>query len=416
MESTDVVAASVHVATLSKIFRPSAPTDDMQLFRGRAAQLSSLVSAMQELGQHCIVFGERGVGKTSLSYMGIAVFKAQSPDGFWVRLACSAEDDFGSIWRKLIPRLNAILDTVDDEIRNAMMPTVDRIEDMFQDPPTPETVARSLNLLASRAPLLVVIDEFDRMNGYEHGAQFADLIKQVSDDLIGCSVCIVGVADDVSELLAGHASVDRSLRQIAMPRMDTAELSEIVTRGFQAFTERSSFELTTDDDAVAAIANLSQGFPYYTHLLSSSVGKSAIYNDLHIVTFDDVFRALIKAQEDAEPSIKDSYYKATVAARSDATFEKTLLACAVARTDKMGHFTASDVRKPLEDILRIPRRNSDFNAHLKRFSGEPPFVLESSAVTRTPRYRFSNPLMKPYVLMQGFSSGALDRNSLPLQD
>ncbi|MBD8868194.1 ATP-binding protein [Nocardioides donggukensis] len=415
MES-DVVAASVHVATLSKIFKPSAPTDDRQLFRGRAQQLSSLVSAMQEEGQHAIVFGERGVGKTSLAYMGMAIFGIQAPDGIRLRLTCGAEDDFSTVWQKLVPRLQQFLDTTDDEVRASLAGTIDRIEDMFMDAPTPESVGRALHLLASRAPLLVVVDEFDRINGYAHGDAFADLVKQISDDLVECTVCLVGVADDVSGLIAGHASVDRSLRQIAMPRMTQDELSEIVTRGFQAFGERSGYTLDIDASAVSAIANLSQGFPYYTHLLASSVGKRSIYANEHVITFEQVFDALMQAKDDAEPSIKENYYKATIAARSDATFDKTILACAMAVPDHLGHFTASDVRPPLEELLGVPRRNSDFNAHLKRFSSEPPYILESTSVTRTPRYRFRNPLMKPFVLMQGFASGLLSQDRLSLRD
>lgn len=402
----------MHVATLGKVFKPSAPTDDRQLFRGRVRQLSSLASAMQEEGQHAIVFGERGVGKTSLAYMGMAIFRAQAPDGIYVRLACSAEDTFGTVWGKLVNRLRQFLDTADPEVAAAMDGVVDRIEDMFMDTPTPESVGRALHLLASRAPLLVIVDEFDRIAGYAHSDAFADLIKQISDDLVPCTVWIVGVADDVSELIAGHASVDRSLRQIAMPRMTHDELAEIVVRGFQAFSERSGYRLDIEERAVNAIANLSQGFPYYTHLLSSSVGRGAIYADGHTIGFEDVFDALIQAKDEAEPSIKDSYYKATIAARSDATFDRTLLACAMANPDHLGYFTASDVRPALEDLMQVTRRNSDFNAHLKRFSGESPYILETTAVTRTPRYRFRNPLMKPYVLMQGFSSGLLNRDRL----
>lgn len=414
MDRPDVVAASVHIATLSGIFKPSAPTDDRNLFRGRSHQLSSLVSALQEQGQHAIVFGERGVGKTSLAYMGMEVFSAQAPLGLRVRLACGADDDFGTVWKKLVPRLQQALDLADEAVRAAMAEPLDRVEDLFMDMPSPETVGRALNLLSAKTPLFVVVDEFDRINGYQHSDQFADLIKQISDDLVPCTVCIVGVADDVSGLMAGHASVDRSLRQIAMPRMTPAELSEVVAKGFQAFEERSTYALAISSEAVAAIANLSQGFPYYTHLLSSSVGKEAILQGRSEISFNDVFTALIQAKDDAEPSIKDSYYKATIAARSDATFDRTLLACALARPDHLGYFTASDVRPALEAILQVPRRNSDFNAHLKRFSGEPPYILESTAVTRTPRYRFRNPLMKPYVLMQGLASGLLDRASLPL--
>lgn len=403
----DVLASSVLVATLTKIFKPSAPTDDEQLFRGRQAQLESVVTATQEEGQHAIAFGERGVGKTSLAYMAMAVFLRNSPAGLAVRLACSAEDDFGTIWKKFVPRLQQVVDTREAEQRVSLQDPIDRIEDMFMDAPTPETVGRALHLLSSKVPLLVVIDEFDRVNSYSSSGEFSDLIKQLSDDLVQCTLLLVGVADDVTGLMAGHASVERALRQIAMPRMSESELREIVVKGFQAFTERSGYELLIDADAVRAIARLSHGFPHYTHLLASSVGKQAIRQSEHLIAFDHVGAALMKATDEAEPSIKDAYHQATVAARSDATFKQTLLACALTPPDHKGFFAASDVCQPLERIIGSPRRNSDFNAHLKRFSDDPPYILEQQQVKSSKRYRFRNPLMRPFVMLRGVSSGML---------
>ncbi|MGY0389059.1 ATP-binding protein [Nocardioides sp. WG-D5] len=401
------LTTSVMVAALTKIFKPSAPTDDEQLFRGRQTQLDSIVTATQEQGQHAIVFGERGVGKTSLAYMAMSVFRHNAPSGLAVRVACSAEDDFGSVWQKLVPRLRQVVDTRETEERDALADPIDRVEDVFMDTPTPESVSRALHLLASRVPILVVIDEFDRINGYSHSDAFADLIKLLSDDLIDATVVVVGVADDVSGLLAGHASVDRSLRQIAMPRMTVPELAEIVVKGFQAFSARSGKSMEIEDDAVTAIADLSQGFPYYTHLLASSVGKQAIHEGADKITFKDVISALVRAADDAEPSIKDAYHRATVAARTGATFEKTLLACALAAPDHKGYFSAGDVRPPLERVMGVPRRTSDFNAHLRRFSQDEPYVLEAQAFKSTQRYRFRNPLMRPFVLMRGYADGLL---------
>jgi hypothetical protein len=249
------------------------------------------------------------------------------------------------------------------------------------------------------------VDEFDRIDGYAHSDRFADLIKQLSDDLIQSTVVLVGVADDVSELLAGHGSIDRSLRQVAIPRMADSELREIVDSGFMAFSDRSGHTISVEPQASQAIARLAQGFPYYSHLLASSVGKEAIYSQRDSIAFEHVFQALLRATNEAEPSIRDSYHEATLAARSDATFRQTLLACALATPDHRGYFAASDVRGPLQGILAMPRRNSDFNAHLKRFAQEAPFILESQPVRNSQRYRFRNPLMRPFVLMRGLSSG-----------
>ena|ERR1700728_4068959 len=59
-------ALGAQLAALKTIFRPSSPIDDRELFRGRTDELSRVIGAVQELGQHAVIYGERGIGKTSL--------------------------------------------------------------------------------------------------------------------------------------------------------------------------------------------------------------------------------------------------------------------------------------------------------------------------------------------------------------
>lgn len=396
----------IHVATLSKIFKPAAPTDDIALFQGRRTELRRLLTATGAVGQHAIVFGERGVGKTSLSYMARDAFiNSAAGVALSVRLGCTAEDDFRTVWGKFPGRLTQAIDKLDEDLRVTLQEVADRVEDILMEDPTPEIVGRSLSLVSAQIPLLVLIDEFDRLNAVGgQSAMFADLIKLISDDLVPCTLILVGVADDVGQLVAGHASVDRCLMPVHMPRMTREELSAIVTNGFAVFRERSGLPIEIEDAAAAAISRLSQGFPYFAHLLASAVGQIAIESGNQTIRLPDVFTALIRAQEDAEPSIKTAYYNATLAARSDATFEQTLVAVALAAPDAMGFVTATTVRPALESILHTTRRNSDFNAHLRRFSEDHPIILERDATKRAARYRFVNPLMKPYCLMRGLSS------------
>ena len=413
--TADIQAFGAKIATLAQIFKPAAPTDDQRLFRGRREQLARLLSVSGAPGQHAIIFGERGIGKTSLSNMVRDAFISTAPDAtVSVRIACTVEDDFASLWRKLPGRLTReiekparthLAELIDSNI-------IDQVEDAFLDDPTPESVGRMLSKLSDRARLLIVIDELDRMDVFAAGAKLADLIKQLSDDIVPCTLILVGVADNVSELIAGHASIDRCLIPVSMPRMTPSELSEIVEEGFAAFGERTDTQISITDNSVAAIASLSQGFPYYTHLLASAVGRRAIEESRDSIEFEDVFKALLVAKDDAEPSIREAYYNATLAARIDATFEHTLIACALAIPDRMGYFTASDVCGPLSYIRGVPRKNSDFNTHLKRFSNDNPIVLDAKTATRTPRYRFSNPLMRPYAMMCGLSNGILKRDFL----
>src|SRR4051794_24678414 len=50
-----------------QLFHPSAPIEENDLFAGRITQANGLLDAIYQKGQHAVLFGERGVGKTSLS-------------------------------------------------------------------------------------------------------------------------------------------------------------------------------------------------------------------------------------------------------------------------------------------------------------------------------------------------------------
>ena len=49
------------------MFTSSAPIDSVALLRGRSAQMQRLVEAVSQVGQHAIIYGERGVGKSSIA-------------------------------------------------------------------------------------------------------------------------------------------------------------------------------------------------------------------------------------------------------------------------------------------------------------------------------------------------------------
>ena len=61
---------------LTEVFRPAAPIDRQSLFSGRTRQLGDLFAVAEQPGQHAVVYGERGVGKTSLVSVAAEVLSA----------------------------------------------------------------------------------------------------------------------------------------------------------------------------------------------------------------------------------------------------------------------------------------------------------------------------------------------------
>jgi Cdc6-like AAA superfamily ATPase len=392
------------LAALKDRFRPSSPIDKQDLFKGRQSELTRVFAAVQETGQHAVIYGERGVGKTSLAYIVKNLFVGidDSAPRLGTRFQCSVDDNFASVWQKLIPAIMREVDLMPSQWRSELTDVADRAEDILMESElSPDHVFRALNLLAHHIPLLVIVDELDRVGDLGSTQLFADLIKTLSDNITPCTVLMIGVADDVDGLIQGHQSVERALKQIQMPRMAPGELRAILVEGFEAAG------LNVDERVVSSVVRLSQGLPHYTHLLGGLLGELALLEHHSKIDMDLLPKATQRALEEAQRSIQVQYAKAVSSVRRTATFSDTLLACALAEVDDLGYFAPIDVAKPLSIIQGKPRDTSDYIAHLSAFVDNRGFPLETRGAGRNRRYRFRNPLLQPFVVLKGVDAGKI---------
>ena len=92
-----------------QLFSPSAPIDAGELFAGRARQLQALLDAVSQRGQHAIVFGERGVGKTSLVNVLPGFIQSERPI-LAARCNCDSADTYTTLWRKIFLRVPVVFE------------------------------------------------------------------------------------------------------------------------------------------------------------------------------------------------------------------------------------------------------------------------------------------------------------------
>lgn len=179
-----------------RVFTPSAPIDERSLFAGRSEQIRQVVDAVNQKGQHAIIFGERGVGKTSLSNVLSAFL--ESPTGVVLspRVNCDGLDSFESLWKKVFEQVR--LRHSSQETGFTGRPGVKSapwVAELAKDI-SPDSVRRSLTILASNSLPILIFDEFDRLK-VEVKHIFADTIKTLSDHAVPATVVLVGVADSV---------------------------------------------------------------------------------------------------------------------------------------------------------------------------------------------------------------------------
>lgn len=383
-----------------RFFTPYTPIDARDLFAGRLEQLHIVIDAVVQKGLHAILFGERGVGKTSLSSV-ISHFLDVEP-ALCLRVNCGSSDTFESVWKKLFSEIEIVLDRPSPRFGDEIARNRIRAGDHFKEDRTPFGACRLLSRISVDSLPIVIIDEFDQLPSSAKG-DFADLVKMLSDHAVPATIVLVGVADSVDELIAEHESTERALIQIRLPRMSQSEIGEIVDNGL------SQLGLEILQEAKDRIVLLSQGLPHYAHLLALHSVRSAVMGDEpEIIQPRHVEHAISLGLEFAQQSILTAYHRATTSPRADNLFRQVLCACAVAKTDELGFFAAADVRQPMHWIMGQRYGIPAFARHLAEFRSEKRgCILQRIGSPRRYRFRFRNPLMQPFTIMKGLDSGMI---------
>ncbi len=244
----------------------------------------------------------------------------------------------------------------------------------------------------------------------ETATNFTDLLKALSDFAVNSTVMLVGVSNTIDTLISDHASITRALATVSLPRMKIDELKEILTKA------ASSLHVSFSGEACNLIVHISQGLPHYTHLVVCISVRIAADRYSRKIERQDVFGALKEAVGQAEQTVRSVHSKAIQSAHKDALYKHVLLGSAVAAaktTNPYGYFNPSGLIEPLAIILGRPVKFATFNNHLSEFCqqkrGE---VLERQGEERNYVFRFSNPLLVPFVFMDAIATGYISDERL----
>lgn len=373
----------------------SGPIDEEQLFAGRVSQIKQLLEATLERSRHAVLFGERGVGKTSLANVFWRRFSRRLQSIVAARAQADPSDDFSSLWSKALRELRSAAHMAG---KGDLVPISDSFGIL-----SPDDVRLELQKCKPNSIPILIIDEFDKLDDKNAISLTANVIKSLADYSVNCTVIIVGVAENLSDLIQEHASIKRSIVQVRLDRMNDRELREIID------SRLALTPLKIDKEALARIIKLARGLPYYVHTLGKFSAISATDDRRLLITVDDVERAMDTFIGDMAESFYDDYNRATTSNQPGNLFKQVLLACALAETDERGYFTQSDVVAPLSKILKKSVSISAFQRHLAEFiSEERGPILVRRGEERQFRFRFNEPMIQPYVIIKGIREGVVD--------
>ena len=397
--------------TAGTVFTPTVPVSQQSLFAGRMEEIRRVVDVINQRGRHAVIYGERGVGKTSLANI-IATKITSSRETVAPRVNCDSTDTFTTLWKKVFSEVDLLKKkrqapgfqlTIFEETVSAASVVGDNV--------TPDQVRRLLTLLGEEKLIILVFDEFDRIQDVDTRRAMADTIKALCDHDVEGTIIIVGVGDSVDDIIAVHRAIERALDQIQMPRMKRTEVFELLRKG------ALRLGMTITQQAQLRMALLSQGLPHYAHLLALHAIRTALDAHTMTVEVDHVKTAVNKAVAGSQRSLLSDLQTATTSPQKGKhLYGEVLLACAMARTDEFGFFYAADVRDPLSIIMHKRFDIPSFAKHLNDFcqSTKGP-VLQKLGAKHKFRYRFINPLLQPLVIMKGIVDKRVSEQTLDEQ-
>jgi len=389
----------------SLVYSPTSPIKEEKMFFGRKSQLDRVHGAVIENGQHIILYGERGVGKTSLSNIVSSKYRvALTPS-----VTCNSSSTLHGVWKNIFQQLPYSIEhrkkigfNVEPDDDNKIQ-SITKLSDLLsnQTNTSIDEITNLLNHLSNFCvPVLFIFDEFDQVRRKEFLHGMSNIIKFCSDQISNVTIMLVGIGNSVNDLIGEHKSIERCIRQIHLERMSDDELLEIIQNANKAIG------MSMDSEISKKIVRYSAGFPHYTHLLGKFSTLSALNSKSLKIDNNDFTVAIKHALENVSESIRNTYQKAIITTKKDSYFPQILVACALAPTDQHGTFRASDIEDVLKDKLHIDLKMQAYQYHIgKLCSKDRGEILEKIEIsTKQARYRFSNPLFKGFLLLKHFEN------------
>ncbi|HYP25722.1 MAG TPA: hypothetical protein VE262_03300 [Blastocatellia bacterium] len=203
---------------------------------------------------------------------------------------------------------------------------------------------------------------------------------------------IVGIAENIDDLLAGHESAQRNLVEIRVPRLTNREIKQIITVGMEALG------IQVEDESVDQIVEFSANFPYYTHLLCEGAVRSLINfiragtKKDYLIGESELAASIDYAIRNTQHTISRAYEDAVRSIRQSQRFKYTLYAIASWPEEPVAY---KDICEWVGRISKAEAGTVNISHQLRR--------LESSGIIRrvdSGFYQFNNPLLKAYVILK----------------
>ncbi len=299
---------------ISQVFKPAVPIRERNNFIGRTELLKILDRSLYTPGRQSIVFGERGVGKTSFVNIGIELCDSLH-DYLLFEYNCSQEDTYHDIIGSILRSTDQLLTT--DEYKYTEDHKFDGrlkigiAEGGGERTESKEETKKSL-IPASFTPneivkhylmgkYILLIDEYDRIESSKTKRLLAETLKILSNYHSDTKLIICGVSNSAKSLIGDHLSNLRNICVIPIPKMTDDEILEIINTG------KRKLGLEFSESLIKLILLVSNGLPFFTHLICEQLSYLALDNVKNKLDDNDFFIVLENILQYLPEHIKVSY-------------------------------------------------------------------------------------------------------------
>lgn len=353
---------------------PSAHVTTPERLFGREKALRQIDRALQSQGRQIFIYGDRGVGKSSVALTAAYLHNDSSHEPIYV--ICGETDTFWTVVQSIGKKVIEIEKRFETPAKaSGFGGTVLGIGGNYQpatpgsaEIPLPTTINDALDIIRyvsskRSGNLIIIIDEMERLVNTQERARFAEFIKNIPELETRVKFIFSGIGTTVSELIGAHQSAGRILETIELEKLHHDALWKII----EGVATKLNVEV--DREKLIRIGQLSDGFPHYVHLLGECLFWN-VFDDPEPVTKVGIehFKEAVKgALERAEPNLKYTYRRATEKTRNTDDYQEALWALADTSSDRrqlLEIYNASYTPLMMKRTGRNPLARETFNQRL----------------------------------------------------
>ena len=395
---------------LSRVVSPATPIRSVEHLFWRSEQLQRIEKSLFMTGRHIFIYGDRGVGKSSLA--ATAATQWQTSDAEPITVPCATDASLKSIvanigyialsasrlrktklTQKAALELKYLKADASREItQNDLYTEIHNLNDAV------EILKEAGQIHSERS--IIVIDEFDRLPVNER-LLFGDFVKQLGDRGIDVKIIFTGVGRSLQELLGAHASAIRQLDTILLPQLPWEGRFEIVRAALK------EFDLEIDQEIVLRIAAVSDGFPSYVHKITEKMLWRVFEDDQVVreVTAEHYHRAINDTVSESYAMFSDLYDK-IVNQRQDG-WEEVLWS--TADSDFLRRYL-KDMYSSYEHIMErrmghIPLDYGKYSTRIRSLKGKSCGEVLVPDPSKVGLYQYRESMFRGYVRMQAEAHG-----------